>query len=185
MATEKELNAFKAKEFDNQLTIIRKTGDKFRHYTQIVLVRAHEEYVQAKQDFDAMARVLNAISSGLSVRTAKVCADYAREHGPYNIEYKNDPSTNTKRWYVSKDKSEEATAFKEMKIQWYNWDNKKAETELKNEEDFLKMIQRVANDKEHKRYNAKAVAVANKALTFLTASDEDTSTETTEENVAA
>jgi len=179
MATEKEKAAFAAKDFDKQmLPTIRKTGTKLREFVQIAMVHAHEEYVQGKRDFDAMARLLNAVYAGFTLRTAKVVASYIKEHGPYAVEFRKDPKTKAERWYVKEDKSEDAVAFDQMKIQWYNWDNGKAKQELKNEEDFLKMIQRVANDKEHKRFNAKAVAVANKTLTFLTE-------ETQADNIAA
>ena len=158
--------------FGNQLASVAVRGKKWSDDVQTITVRAHTEYVQARitddndtsnPDFDAIARVLNAVK-GLSLRTAHTLSGYIAEHGPYAIKYETDAKTKRKRFYVKLDKSETAVEFKDMTVAWNDWDNPKAELELKGTADFIKMIERIANDTDNKRNKPEAVSAAVIAL---------------------
>lgn len=135
----------------------------------VAAVEGHEDYVQARinnpddavgGDFDAVARLLNAVKS-ISLRTSDTVAAYHRAHGPYLIEYTEDKKNKRKkRWYCKLDKAETANPFIPMDIPWDEWDSPKAEKVIKNEGDLLKLVERIANDTDNKAWDKTAVSDA-------------------------
>lgn len=166
---------FEEMEFDAQLKSIRGTLSRVRDHIQIVAVRAHDEYVRGKADnpdYDAVARVLNTVKV-MSVATSHSLAKYFQAHGPYDIVYKKDEEGHTK-WYVSKDKSEDAKAFEDMAVTWYNWNDKRDEKNLlKGVDDLRKILAAYANDKEHKKHDAASVAAATTAINVIFMAEAD------------
>lgn len=137
--------AFAKMSFDKQLASIARRGATLRVDLQTVIVRAHVEYARDKQDFDAVARVL-AAARMLSPRNAAVIAEYFKEHGPYDITYAKDPKTGRMRYYCKQDKTQVPAEFHPMIVNWADWDEPKADAQLKGFDKFEAYVAGIIKD---------------------------------------
>lgn len=156
--------AFAEMTFNNQIASIKKRGNTLAGDIQTVIVRAHVEYVQGRPDnpdYDAVARVLNAVKV-FQLRSAHTIAQYFAEHGPYKVDYRKDKKSGLKKFFCKKD--EHGADFKEMTVQWNDWDAPKAEQEMFNSHNLLKMLKSAANsDRYDTASRSLATTLANQA----------------------